>query len=114
MSKTIFLVDDERNFADGREAVIARSSWEAIEISDTLNEVDELWLDFNLTGSDDVMAFLWHLVTRKNEGNPLNVKRVIFHSAAFAAMSLIQHVGDKAGLPVIEWPDIPATSKLIN
>lgn len=114
MSKIVVLVDDERDFADGREAIVARSSNDAITLTDELVFVDELWLDFSLAGMDDVMAFLWHLVARFQEGNPLVVGKVVFHSSAYGAMDLIKTVGGRAGLPEADFPVNPATRKLVN
>lgn len=114
MTKVIFLLDDERNFADGRDAIIARTTDEAIAAVANLNEIHELWLDFILDYGEDVMPFIWHLVNRHNAGNPVKIHRVIFHSSAWQARGLIETVGAKAGFPEIEWPPAPATKTHIN
>src|SRR6478736_653193 len=50
------LVDDVRDFKDGRAAVVLRTSADAVAYVQALDgrRVDELWLDHDLVGDDTV------------------------------------------------------------
>lgn len=77
------LVDDVRVFRDGREALLARTSAEALSLLRALDGrfVDELWLDHDLVGDDTVQPLVDHLVARAAAGEPLPVGRIHVHSA---------------------------------
>lgn len=47
----VLLVDDERSFKDERECVVVKSVAEAIEVTDSWDSVEELWLDYILLGT---------------------------------------------------------------
>lgn len=87
---TVLLLDDERSFNDDREALVARSTDEAIELTDDLCALDELWLDFVLGGSDSTTDFLGHLVRRQHNGNPLELRKVFIHTSAWNAVGLLK------------------------
>ncbi len=55
-SKLIVLVDDVRSFRDGRPCHVARSSAAAVTLLHGLRDrpIDQLWLDHDLTGDDDI------------------------------------------------------------
>lgn len=89
---TVLLLDDERSFKDGRECLVARSTWEAINLTDGLTELDELWLDFVLKGTDSTDEFLSHLRRRKWDGNPLVINRAYIHTSAYGAVGLLESI----------------------
>lgn len=89
---TVLLLDDERSFKDARECLVARSTWEAIELTDAMTALDELWLDYVLQGTDSTDEFLSHLRRRKWDGNPLVLKKVYIHTSAYAAVGLLKSI----------------------
>lgn len=97
-SSVILLVDDERIFADGRECIIARSVNEAINLTDDVDEIDELWLDYVLAGSDSSDEFLSHLYHRGRNGNPVKLNRVFIHTSSFMAVDLLRGWLDRLGV----------------
>lgn len=89
----VLLVDDERAFADGRECVTARTVQEAINATENLDSLDELWLDYVLLGTDSTDEFLFRLVReRKYAGNPLKIHKVFIHTSAYGAISLLKDI----------------------
>jgi len=97
------IIDDERDFLDGRECDVARSSYEAIELfsnDDGVNNgvsYDEVWLDFSLSGSDSIMDFVFFASRSAAQGNPLRVGNFVIHTSTWDGASLIKHVLDGAG-----------------
>jgi hypothetical protein len=97
------LIDDERNFLDGRESVVLRSSQDAIDhftaedgsISDV--HYDEVWLDFSLLRSDSIMDFLFFAKKAANAGTPLSVDEFVIHTSSWSGASLIATVLDESG-----------------
>jgi hypothetical protein len=87
---TVLLLDDERSFKDGRETLVARSTNEAIELTESLFELDELWLDYVLRGSDTTDQFLMHLQQRTRANRPLLLKKVYIHTSSNSAVGLLQ------------------------
>jgi hypothetical protein len=96
----VLLLDDERSFKDGRESLVARTVAEAIELTDPLNELDELWLDYVLAGWTSTDEYLYHLLKRKREGNPLALKTVYIHTSSFSAVELLQELLSDLEVPV--------------
>jgi hypothetical protein len=86
----VLLLDDERSFKNGRRSFVARTVDMAIELTDPLDELDELWLDYVLAGWASTDEFLYHLLKRKREGNPLVLKTVYIHTSSFSAVELLQ------------------------
>ena len=95
---TVLLLDDERSFIDDREHILARTVEEAIEATETLTEIDELWLDYILRRGD-TLPFLQYLRKRKEEGNPVKVNTLFFHSSSNSAIELVQIYAEEAGIP---------------
>lgn len=110
---TIFLLDDERSFFDNRDAIVARTVEDAISKADNLKVIDELWLDFVLTCGDTI-PFLQYLEKRYSAGNPLEVRKLIFHSSAQIAKPLIEIVAAKAGITTVETPQVKITHTTIG
>lgn len=105
---TIFLVDDERTFTDGRECVVALSADEAINISEEWDEVDELWLDYVLKGFSSSDEFLFHLIRRKHNGRPLTIKKAYIHTSSWSAVGLLKQLLNDLGVEDVErvnWRD---------
>lgn len=96
---TILLLDDERSFKDEREALVALSTDEAITLTDGLAELDELWLDYVLKGSDTTDRFLAHLVSRQKSGNPLRLNTVFIHTSSFSAVELLEDYLEDLNVP---------------
>jgi hypothetical protein len=104
---TIVLFDDERSFKPGvhDDALVVRTVRDAEALFPTLEAIDELWLDFVLSPGDTTEAL--HALAG------VKVNRVIFHSSAFAARSLIEYHLRKNGIMVnVEFPPMP--SVLVN
>lgn len=95
---TTLLLDDERTFADNRECLLAKSTDEAIALTENLNHIDELWLDYVLKRSDSTDEFLRHLVARKRQGNPLTISQVYIHTSAYMAISLLKQYLSNLGI----------------
>ena len=77
------LVDDVRDFKDGRAAVVLRTSADAVAYVQGLHGrwVDELWLDHDLVGEDTVQPLVDLLVADAAHGRPLRVGRIWVHSS---------------------------------
>lgn len=107
---TILLLDDERSFKDDRDALVALSTAEAITLTDGLTELDELWLDYVLKGSDTTDRFLAHLVTRQKSGNPLQLHTVFIHTSSSSAVELLEDYLEDLNVPQesirrVSWAD---------
>lgn len=83
---TRILIDDVRSFRDGREAIVARTVNEGVEVLTNAGHIDELWLDFMLKGTSSVDEILSEL---RNDGVKLDVDRVFVHSSAPMAYQLL-------------------------
>ena len=77
------LVDDVRTFRDGRPALLARTSGEALALFDQLADrrIDHLWLDFELIGDDTAQPVVDHLVRTASTGNPVDIGQIHIHTA---------------------------------
>ena len=77
------LVDDTRDFKDGRPALTARSSAAALVLLDGLAgaRIDDLWLDYNLIGDDTVQPVVDRLIALADAGTPLATARIHVHSS---------------------------------
>jgi len=99
---TVVLFDDERSFVPGfrDDALVVRDVTAAVELFESLSVIDELWLDFVLEWEDTTEAL--HALAG------VEVKRVIFHSSAYGARSLVEHHLRKAGVTAeVEFPEDP-------
>ena len=94
---TVLLLDDERSFIDDRKHILARTVDEAIAATEPLSEIDELWLDYILHRGD-TLPFLQYLRKRKDEGNPVKVNTLYFHSSSSSAIELVQIYAWEAGI----------------
>ena len=95
------LVDDVRDFKDGRDAVVLRTSSDAIRYIRTLRDrtIDELWLDHDLIGEDTVQPLVDLLVERASTGAPVHIARVRVHSSNPRAGHRILEELQRAGYP---------------
>lgn len=93
----VLLIDDERNFIDKRECTIARTSAEAIEILKHDLEWDEVWFDFTLLRSDDIMDVLFHLEKEARSENAPVIRLCRIHSSSASGRSLIEEVLQECG-----------------
>src|SRR5690349_2525872 len=77
------LVDDVRDFKDGRPAVVLRSSAAAVDYFGGLDGrfVDELWLDHDLVAPDTIQPLVDLLVEAAAQGLPVPVGLVWVHSS---------------------------------
>ena len=77
------LVDDARDFKDGRPARVARTSVQALALLAGLDgrSIDDLWLDYDLIGDDTAQPVVDHLVALAAAGSPLDVARIHIHSS---------------------------------
>ena len=113
----ILLIDDDRDFLDGREYNVERSSASAVahfsNEDGTYNGVSykSVWLDFSLRGSDSVMDFIMFAARLANAGTPLDVETFVIHTSSWDGASLIKMVLEEAGYTTarhdISNPSIP-------
>ena len=77
------LVDDVRDFKDGRGAVVLRTSADTVAYVQSLagTRIDELWLDHDLIGEDTVQPLVDLLVAQATQGRPVPVGRIWVHSS---------------------------------
>ena len=77
------LVDDTRDFKDGRPALTARTSAAALVLLNSLAgaRIDDLWLDYNLIGDDTVQPLVDHLIALAAAGTPFAVSTIHVHSS---------------------------------
>jgi len=96
------LVDDVRDFKDGRPAVVLRTSADAIAYVRALDgrRVDELWLDHDLVGDDTVQPLVDLLVADAVRGRPLSVARIWVHSSNIREGHRVVQELEAAGYPV--------------
>jgi hypothetical protein len=86
MTTSILVIDDLRNFRDGRDAEYARTSAEGLDILEKNAPLDELWLDHDLgmleSGRPDtIMPVIDYLAGLAFDGRPYPVKRVVVHTS---------------------------------
>jgi len=95
------LVDDVRVFKDDRPAQLARTSDEALALLEQIGGhcIDELWLDHDLIGEDTVQPVVDHLVAAASQGRPLDIGRILIHSANIRAGHRITAELVAAGYP---------------
>ena len=96
------LVDDVRDFKDGRAAVVLRTSAAAVAYLQGLagRWIDELWLDHDLIGEDTVQPLVDLLVTEAMQGRPVPVRRVWVHSSNIREGHRVVQELEAAGYPV--------------
>lgn len=77
------LVDDTRDFKDGRPALTARTSEEALALLRRLADtpIDDLWLDYDLSLGDTAQPVVDHLVGLAAAGRPQAVATIRVHSS---------------------------------
>tara|TARA_B100001146_G_scaffold101880_1_gene90243 strand:+ start:512 stop:850 length:339 start_codon:yes stop_codon:yes gene_type:complete len=83
------LLDDERSFRDGRDIMVARTVQEAVSLTEGLDELDELWLDYVLR-FEDTTDYLRTLSDRAREGRPLKLHKVYIHTSSWGAVDLLK------------------------
>lgn len=107
----VILVDDLRDFRDGRECMVARTSAEAVALlSSVRTRVDELWLDHDLGPGDDVLAVVAWLEEAAFRGEPLDVGRVLVHSANPVGASRVLAALRRWGYPAVRSSTDPLVS----
>jgi len=97
------LFDDERSFVPGfrDDAIVVRTVFEAEALFERLDHIDELWLDFVLSPGDTTEAI--HALSG------VQVDKVVFHSSAYAAKSLVEGRLQAVGVTAeVEFPPIPS------
>lgn len=82
----VLLIDDLRDFRDGRESVIARNSVEALQVLQSGDSWDEIWLDHDLgivdiVGIDTVMKVVDFMCEQAYNGSPVKVDTVYVHTS---------------------------------
>jgi hypothetical protein len=77
------LVDDTRDFKDGRPALTARTSGQALALLRSLGSttIDALWLDYDLGDGDTAQPVVEHLVALAAAGRPQLVTSIHVHSS---------------------------------
>ena len=96
------LVDDVRDFKDGRAAAVLRTSADAVAYVQGLAgaRIDELWLDHDLVGEDTVQPLVDLLLALAAQGRPVAVGRIWVHSANIREGHRVVQELQAAGYPV--------------
>lgn len=95
------LVDDTRLFKDGRPAVVARTSDEAVAALRTIGSepIDELWLDYDLLFDTTSQPFVDHLLALAAVGQPPTIGTLWVHTSQIRdGRRLVDDLG-RAGYP---------------
>lgn len=98
---TILLVDDTREFLPGvrDDAVTVTNTVDALTFLETVTHVDELWLDFNLFGSDDAGQILFQLDWKAGQGRKVpSFGKVFLHSSSFHSDQLMTRLLHRLGV----------------
>ena len=70
------LIDDLRDFRDGREAIVLRTSTDGLSyLNGFQGHLDELWLDHDLGGDDTIRPVTLHLEELAFHGRRENQRR---------------------------------------
>lgn len=79
----IILIDDTRSFHDGRACLVARTSAQGVDLLQSLRgvRIDELWLDHDLGGADDIWPVVRHLEEAELSGAAFDI-RVVYVQAS--------------------------------
>lgn len=95
------LLDDARDFKDGRPAHVVRTSSDALALLVSLDgrPIDDLWLDYDLIGDDTSQPVVDQLVALAAAGAPLEVARFLVHSSNIRHGHRICAELSKAGYP---------------
>ncbi len=77
------LVDDVRRFRDGRSCQVARSSAAAVDLlrDHRAQRIDELWLDHDLAGDDDIWPVVRLLEDAHLRGKPFDIGVINVHAS---------------------------------
>jgi hypothetical protein len=110
----IVFVDDLRCFADGRAALVARSSADGVALLASLtgSPIAELWLDHDLGGDDTIWPVVEVLERAAFAGAPLDVGAIYVHTANPAGAARIAQVLRRWDYPVHAVPGSPAVAYL--
>jgi hypothetical protein len=81
--RPVILVDDLRSFADGRAALVARTSAAGVELLERHRSevIAELWLDHDLGGDDTIWPVVEILERAAFEERPFTIGTIYVHSA---------------------------------
>ncbi len=95
------LIDDLRDFRDGRDAVVLRTSPHALDYLRELDQpIDELWLDHDLGGDDTIRPVVLYLEERAFNDERVDVGEILVHTAnpvgAAAMVAGLQRYGYNA------------------
>ena len=98
------LIDDVRQFTDGRDCIRCLNSAEAVTVLQALHDagtfIDDLWLDHDLGPDDDVRPVLELLLNWHDAGTPLAVGTVHVHTASVEGAHLITQICRRIGYDV--------------
>lgn len=77
------LIDDVRSFRDARPCLVARSSQAGVAVLDQLRDqrIDDLWLDHDLVGDDDIWPVIRLLEEAAEAGRPFDISRLHVHAS---------------------------------
>ena len=94
------LIDDLRSFADNRDCVVARSSEEGVKVlgENMLQPIDELWLDHDLGGDDEI----WPVITLL-ETVTFNIGAIYVHTSNPSGAERMMVALSRQGYNVTRW-----------
>jgi hypothetical protein len=95
------LVDDTRLFKDGRDAVVARTSDEAIAALARIgtHQIDELWLDYDLLFGTTSQPFVDQLLALAASASPPAIGTVWVHTSQIRDGHRLVEILRAAGYP---------------
>jgi len=106
---TTLLIDDDRDFLDGREYTVIRTSFDAVQHfsaeDGSYNGVsyETVWLDFSLRGGDSIMDFIFFAARMARAGTPLKVERFVIHTSSWDGAALIKEVLQEVGYTTVRF-----------
>ncbi|MFG1994179.1 cyclic-phosphate processing receiver domain-containing protein [Actinoplanes sp. NPDC048988] len=106
---TSVLIDDLRSFADGRPAMVARTSEAGVALLESLRgrHLTELWLDHDLGGEDTIWPVVELLERAAFDGEPFDIGVVYIHSANPPGVVKIRQALERWHYPVRAIPGSP-------
>lgn len=101
----VVLIDDVRSFRDRRACAVARTSTDGIGLLSSLRTrgVDELWLDHDLAGDDDIWPVIRWLEEEATSDGGLSIGVIRIHASRSGPAHRMKVSLRRAGYLVERW-----------